>query len=78
MITVLYYEVLNIRDEVWVMMQSISNEKSPEEDRSRKETYNKFLEKESLSGNTELSASDIVAEAENDAAKAKENNDKNT
>jgi len=42
MITVLYYEVLNIRDEVWLMMQSISaNQSSAGED--RKEVYDKFL-----------------------------------
>lgn len=42
MITVLYYEVLNIRDEVWLMMQSISGTQK-DMDEKRKEVYEKFI-----------------------------------
>ncbi|MDD2999154.1 MAG: hypothetical protein EOM80_07610 [Erysipelotrichia bacterium] len=42
MITMLYYEVLTIRDEVVVMLQAITHQES-EKERERREEYEKFL-----------------------------------
>lgn len=77
MITVLYYEVLNIRDEVWIMMQSISTEKKEEEENPRKEEYNKFLEEKS-SDKEELKKSEETTEPSIEKDKPAEKNDKNS
>lgn len=61
MITVLYYEVLSIRDEVWLMMQSISGNQKDVDDK-RKEVYEKFIA-EGADKNIEETRSALDAES---------------
>ena len=46
MITVLYYEILTIRDEVFIMMQALGKEKieSEDQDEDREKGYDKFIQ----------------------------------
>ncbi len=43
MITVLYYEILNIRDEVLIMLQSMANQIPEESESAKSSNYEKFL-----------------------------------
>jgi hypothetical protein len=54
MITILYYEILTIRDEVFIMLQSIKAENPDlEQEQEREKRYEKFLQTESSNSENE-------------------------
>lgn len=47
MITILYYEILTIRDEVFIMLQAIQKQDLTSQEKDREKVYEKFLESKS-------------------------------
>jgi hypothetical protein len=56
MITILYYEILTIRDEVSIMMNAVEDsEKNKEDSLKRDEQYDKFIKDQKTANSTDKS-----------------------
>lgn len=64
MITILYYEILTIRDEVFIMLQSIQTaEANEKDDHEREKRYEKFLQHEEKIAEAEKGSGEEVAKS---------------
>lgn len=64
MITILYYEILTIRDEVFIMLQSIQTaEANEKDDHEREKRYEKFLQQEEKIAEAEKGSGEEVAKS---------------